>query len=84
MQYIGNPLIVDNLYGNRTEFYLSEIKSKIHLKNDENEKPLVERQTLHSHHIKFLHPISNEKIEFECELPKDLKALRNQLSKFAR
>ena len=28
MQYLGNPLIVDALYGNRDAFYLSEIKQK--------------------------------------------------------
>lgn len=84
LQYIGNPLIVDNLYGNRTEFFLSEIKYKMNLKNTENERPLVERQTLHAHNIKFIHPSTNEKIEFDCELPKDLRALRNQLGKFLR
>lgn len=82
LQYIGNPLIVDKLYGNRTEFFLSEIKSKLRISKFENEKPLVERQTLHSHYLKIIHPLTNEEMEFESQLPKDLRALRNQLNKY--
>ena len=35
--------------------------------------PLINRQALHSYRICFVHPISNENLEFVCELPQDMK-----------
>lgn len=81
LQYMGHPLIVDKLYGNREEFFLSEIKNKYRTSKNSNELPLISRQTLHSHQIKFFNPSSDEELIFDAPLPKDLKALRNQLSK---
>lgn len=81
LQYLGHPLIVDKLYGNREEFFLSEIKHKYRSSKNSFEQPLISRQTLHSHQIRFLKPFSDEELIFNAPLPKDLKALRNQLSK---
>ena len=81
LNYIGYPLVVDKLYGHRSNFYLSEIKKKYRVKKEHKEKPLVSRQTLHSHQLEFIHPITNSKMVFYSELPKDLKALKNQLQK---
>jgi len=81
LNYIGYPLIIDRLYGHRTEFYLSEIKKKYHLKKDMEELPLVKRQTLHAHSMELEHPATGEKMTFNSELPKDLRALRKQLMK---
>ena len=33
----------------------------------------IDRQALHSHKICFLHPVSQKKLEFTCELPDDMK-----------
>jgi len=81
MQYLGYPLIVDKLYGHKKELFLSEIKRKYKHKGDSPERPLIKRQTLHSRTLSFIHPSTNEKLSFEAPLPKDLKALRNQLRK---
>ena len=81
MQYLGYPLIVDKLYGHKKELYLSEIKRKYKHKSETPERPLIKRQTLHSRTLAFYHPATNEKMHFEAPLPKDLKALRNQLRK---
>ncbi len=81
LQYIGHPLMVDKLYGFRSEFYLSEIKKKYRQKTDSSERPLINRQTLHAHNISLKHPISQEPMTFEAKLPKDLRALRSQLLK---
>ncbi len=81
MQYLGYPLIVDKLYGHKKELYLSEIKRKYRHKGDSPERPLIKRQTLHSRTLTFYHPVTNKKISLEAPLPKDLKALRNQLRK---
>lgn len=84
MQYIGHPLIVDKLYGHRQEFFLSEIKHKYKRGSYEEERPLVSRQTLHSHEIRFLHRWSGEELIFNAPLPKDLRALKAQLEKTIR
>lgn len=81
LQYLGYPLIVDKLYGNTTEFYLSQIKRKYKHNRSTPERPLIKRQTLHSRFMSFNHPTSGEKLSFEAKLPKDLNALRNQLRK---
>ena len=81
MQYLGYPLIVDKYYGRRDEFFLSEIKKKYKINDDEIERPLVKRQTLHAYSLSFNHPVSGERLHFVSELPKDLKALRYQLKK---
>ena len=81
LNYIGFPLMIDRLYGHRTEFYLSEIKKKYHLKKDQEELPLIKRQTLHAHQLELEHPETGVKMIFNSELPKDLRALRKQLSK---
>jgi RluA family pseudouridine synthase len=81
LQYIGHPLIVDKLYGKRDALYLSEIKIKYHHSKLNDELPLVTRQTLHCHQLNFVHPFSEIEQTLNSDLPKDLKALKNQLSK---
>ena len=36
---------------------------------------LINRQALHSHHISFIHPISNKIMNIYCELPDDMKKI---------
>lgn len=36
---------------------------------------LIQRQALHAHTVKFIHPISKEKLEIVCDLPEDMKKL---------
>ncbi len=80
MQDLGNPIVCDELYGNAEPVYLSKIKKKYNLsKNEENEKPILSRLALHAASLKFQF---NEKDFFiEAPLPKDLKALLQQLRK---
>ncbi len=35
----------------------------------------IKRQALHSHKLSFIHPITNEKMEFTAELPQDMQSL---------
>ena len=41
-----------------------------------------ERQALHAYHLGFYHPSSNNYIEFECDLPEDMKNLLDLLVKY--
>jgi 23S rRNA pseudouridine1911/1915/1917 synthase len=36
---------------------------------------LINRQALHAHKIKFLHPITKNKIEITAKIPKDIEKL---------
>lgn len=83
-QSIGYPLAVDSLYGRRPAFYLSEIKGKTYKagKFSGEERPLVDRTTLHASRIRFDHPETGQRMEFESPLPKDLNALLTQLRKW--
>ncbi|HAD13109.1 MAG TPA: RluA family pseudouridine synthase [Saprospirales bacterium] len=83
-QSIGYPLAVDALYGRRAAFMLSEIKGKKYKsgKFTEEERPLMERTSLHASRLRFTHPATEEIMEFRAELPKDFTALLNQLRKW--
>lgn len=85
MQYLGNPLIVDPLYGKRDAFYLSEIKAKrFNLGKLQEEKPLLTRQPLHAEKLVFTHPTNNQRIEIVAPIPKDMQAVLTQMEKWVK
>ncbi|MFC2145509.1 RluA family pseudouridine synthase [Actinomycetota bacterium] len=59
LNYIGHPIIADQVYGSR---FSSKIAKKIGL----------ERQFLHASKLVFTHPVTEKLVEFEDPLPKDL------------
>jgi len=70
------------LYNNKEEFKLSEIKKrKFRLGKDQEERPLITRHTLHAATLGFDHPITGEYMDFNIPLPKDMKAVVNQMRK---
>ncbi len=80
---IGYPLAVDELYGRKKAFFLSEVKLKKYRRGkDFEERPLMERTTLHAHQLTFKHPTTQEEMTFNAELPKDFRAVLNQLRKW--
>ena len=83
-QSIGYPLAVDAIYGARAAFYLSEIKGKGYKsgKYSEDERPLMERTSLHAARLRIDHPVTGERLEFKADPPKDFAALLNQLRKW--
>ena len=82
LKSIGHPLMIDNLYGNTEAFYLSSIKKKrFNLEKQTEEKPLMSRTCLHAKALGITHPATGKKVKFEAPLPKDIKALLNQLRK---
>lgn len=84
-KHLGHPLAVDPLYANKSELYLSEIKRKrFNLKKDTEERPILTRVPLHAHFLSFVHPITKEKLEINCALPKDMRAILNQLKKWSK
>ncbi len=83
-QSIGYPLAIDALYGRRAQFFLSEIKGKKYKsgKFTEEERPIMERTSLHAARLRIQHPATGEIMEFSTKLPKDFAALLNQLRKW--
>ncbi|OAV44523.1 RluA family pseudouridine synthase [Lewinella sp. 4G2] len=82
LAYAGFPLMVDPFYGKREEFKLSEIKGRrYNLGRDKEERPLLNRAPLHAKRIAFDHPDTGERVTFEAEYPKDMRAVINQLRK---
>ncbi len=86
LSYVGLPLFIDPVYGRRELFMLSELKGKKYRmgKFTEEEKPLIDRLTLHSSKLVIDHPKTGQRMTFEAPLPKDMKALINQAEKKIR
>lgn len=86
MAHIGHPLFIDAFYGRREAFFLSELKGRRYRigKWTEEEKPLMARQTLHSHKLKINHPVTGKSMEFTAPLPKDMSAVIAQLEKLGK
>ena len=80
-KHLGHPLVCDPLYGDGKPVLLSSIKKKFKLsKHDEEERPMLDRTALHSSELKFKDAAGKE-YQLEAPLPKDLRALVQQLQK---
>jgi len=78
---IGNPIACDPLYGDGKPILLSSIKKKYKLsKHDDEERPILSRVALHSYQLKFTDAAGNA-YDLNAELPKDIRALIQQLKK---
>ena len=80
---IGHALACDPLYGDGKPVLLSSVKKGFKLsKHDEEERPIVNRLALHSHKLIF----EDEKgivHTLEAEIPKEFRALMQQLKKIS-
>lgn len=82
---IGHPLAVDAFYGQRDALYLSEIKQHgFRLGKHQEERPLIARLPLHASRLALQHPATGERLEATAPLPKDLRAVLNQLRKWGK
>lgn len=78
---MGHPLACDELYGDGKPVLLSSLKKKFKLsRHDEEERPMLNRLALHSWRLKFTDADGNL-IDLQAELPKDIRALLQQLRK---
>lgn len=80
-KHIGHPIVCDDLYSDGKPILLSSLKHKFKLsKNELEERPILNRLALHALSLQFEKP-NKEIIKLEAPLPKDLKALLQQLRK---
>lgn len=83
MQHVGHPLVCDDLYGDGGPVLLSALKRNYNLaKSELVEKPILERLGLHAQRLKFK-DIYGNLFDLQAEMPKDMRALLQQLRKFA-
>ena len=82
VQAIGCPLVGDPDYGG-TPLLLSQIKADYKGKDDEPERPLLDRPALHAEKLTLSRPATGEKLTIEAPWPKDLTVALKQLRKYA-
>jgi 23S rRNA pseudouridine1911/1915/1917 synthase len=82
VQAIGCPLVGDPDYGG-TPLLLSQIKSDYKAKDNEPERPLLDRPALHAEKLTLSRPGIGEKLTIEAPWPKDLTVALKQLRKYA-
>ncbi len=80
---IGHPLLVDSIYGMNSEFLVSSVKRKYHLKKGTEELPIINRVTMHARSLQFIHPKTKEEMTFSAGYPKDFAALLQVLGKYS-
>jgi 23S rRNA-/tRNA-specific pseudouridylate synthase len=76
MSALGHPIVGDGMYGGGPLY-----ESMLEGRNDVAQGPLMTRQALHAHTIRFYHPRSNEKMQLEAPWPEDF---RNALARLER
>lgn len=77
LNYKNLPVIGDPVYNESQAKYLSRMPSEI--------KSIVSnfsRQALHAYKLEFIHPILDEVMEFEIDLPNDMSSLWEKLKNF--
>ena len=80
LAHLGYPLAIDPIYGSPSPILLSEHKRGYRPTRGQDERPLITRLTLHAHRLSLVHP-NGERLAIEAPLPKDLRAVINQLMK---
>ncbi len=80
---IGHPLACDELYGDGKPVLLSGIKKKFNLsRHEDEERPMIARLALHSYKLIFETALG-DKLELIADVPKEFRALMQQLKKLA-
>ncbi len=79
-KHIGHPIACDETYGDGKPVLISSFKKKFKLNREQEEQPILKRLGLHAYQIKFNNQ-AGQLVEIIAEVPKDIKALLQQLSK---
>lgn len=80
---VGYPLLVDPDYGKSSAFLLSSIKKRFNLSKGAEERPIIDRVTLHAYSLTFTHPTTKETMTVSAPYPKDFAAAIQVLRKYA-
>ena len=77
LSHINHPVFGDPTYGGR-KIHFSNVTSKLK-KEVEDLLAIMKRQALHAKTLGFNHPITNLFVQFDSELPDDIKQLLRRL-----
>lgn len=80
---IGHPLLVDVLYSENKEFNLSTIKKNYNQREDVNERPLINRLSMHAFSLRFFNKFSNNELYIKTDYPNDFDILKKKLQKYS-
>lgn len=80
---VGHPLAVDPANGNETPIMLSRFKPGFRPSQRHEERPLVDRLTMHAASLALDHPATGQRLEIEAPLHKDLRTTLRQLGRLA-
>ena len=89
LQSVGLPLVIDPLYNAARGravpegLFLSGFKRDYRPVRGEDERPLIDRLTLHAERLRFANT-GGAQVELTAPLPKDFRAALNMLDKYAR
>ena len=83
LAHIGIPLAIDPLYGGANPILLSQFKRDYRPSRHHEERPLIDRLTLHAQKLRFV-GLDGSPVEIEAPFPKDFRATLNQLRRHAR
>ncbi|MCW8849237.1 MAG: RluA family pseudouridine synthase [Melioribacteraceae bacterium] len=77
LSHVKHNIFGDHTYGGRRINYgyeFPKIKARVN-----NLLSIINRQALHAKTLGFIHPITNEKLSFNSELPDDMQNLLNEI-----
>jgi 23S rRNA pseudouridine1911/1915/1917 synthase len=80
MKWLGHSLFSDEVYGGRQVMKgpsFNKYKAFV-----ENAFQICPRQALHAKSLGFTHPVTNERLQFDSELPPDMAALVDKWRKY--
>src|ERR1700712_1291728 len=80
MKETGHPILCDPLYGEGKPFLVSSLKKNYKHSDLEEEKPILNRLALHAASISF-NDQHGKHFTLKADMPKDLRALVNQMTK---
>ena len=76
LTHIGHPILADKLYSGRDRITLADIVGPDRLRKlpeDEAETVLIDRQALHAHRLRFMHPTTDQELDLTAPLPADME-----------
>ena len=86
LESIDLPLAIDPVYhptdiGTAQGIFLSRFKRDYHANKGQQERPLIDRLTLHAERLRFAHPTTGATVELVAPPPKDFRAVVNMLGR---
>jgi RluA family pseudouridine synthase len=79
---LGFPLYVDLDYGGNESFKISDFKKRFNLKKNTEERPILDRLSMHAYSMRFIHPRTNKELYLVSEYHRDFAAMVQLLSKY--